>query len=48
MRKAKVVEQHKPSLNGTLDNKMNDCGHNESERTEISQQKIGTNSYVTR
>ena len=36
------------SLNGTLDNKMNACYHNESDRTEISQQNIGTNSYVTR
>ena len=37
-----------PSLNGSLDNKINDCDHNESDRTEISQQNIGTNSYVTR
>ena len=27
---------------------MNGCDHNESHRTEISQQNIGTNSYVTR
>ena len=27
---------------------MNDCGHNESDRTDISQHNIGTNSYVTR
>ena len=27
---------------------MNDCDHNESDRTKISQQNIGTNSYVTR
>ena len=25
-----------PSLNGSLDNKMNDCDHNKSDRTEIS------------
>ena len=37
-----------PSLNGSLDNKMNDCDNHESDRTEISQQNIGTNSYVTR
>ena len=37
-----------PSLNGTLDNKMNDCDNNESDRTEIAQQNIGTNSYLTR
>ena len=37
-----------PSLNGSLDNKMNGCDHNESDRIEISQQNIGTNSYVTR
>ena len=36
-----------PSLNGSLDNKMSDCDHNESDRTDISQQSIGTNSYVT-
>ena len=36
------------SLNGSWDNKMNDCDHNESDRTKISQQNIGTNSYVTR
>ena len=36
-----------PSLNGSLDNKMNDCDDNESDRTEISQQNIKTNSYVT-
>ena len=27
---------------------MSDCDHNEGDRTEISQQNIGTNSYVTR
>ena len=32
------------SLNGSLDNKMNDCNHNEGDRTEISQQNIGTSS----
>ena len=32
-----------PSLNGSLNNKMNDCDHNESDRTEISQQNIGAN-----
>ena len=37
-----------PSLNGSLDNKMNRCDHNESDRIEISQQNIGNNSYVTR
>ena len=36
------------SSNGSLDNKMNGCDRNESHRTEISQQNIGTNSYVTR
>ena len=24
---------------------MNDCDHNESDRTDISQQNVGTNSY---
>ena len=38
----------KPSSNSSLDNKMNDCDHNESDRTEISQENIGNNSYVTR
>ena len=38
----------KPSSNGSMDNKINDCNHNESDRTDISQQNIGTNSYVTR
>ena len=38
----------KPSSNSSLDNKMNDCDHNESDRTDISQQNIGTNSYVMR
>ena len=37
-----------PSLNGSLDNKMNDWDHNESDRTDISQQNIGSDSYVTR
>ena len=37
-----------PSSNGSLDNKMNDYDHNESDRTEISQQNIGTNSFVRR
>ena len=36
-----------PSLNGSLDNKMNDCDHNESDKTDISQQNVGTNSYIT-
>ena len=49
MRKAKdSLLRKESSSNGSLDNKMNGCDHNESHRTEISQQNIGTNSYVTR